>query len=296
MSPRRVDVFSLKGGVGKTTVSVLLARAQFRANKAPVLLVDADLTGTCLGDLLEPWASGWASTRNLAHLICGRPEALPEHLDPPPVYVYRASRPTRVPHDPHHLDGPALPDGMDTGVRFCPSHADSVDGRQLVSRAVLQALMGHESTGGWINHVIDALVVSTERRLGALGGVIVDHGPGMAAVQRAALERVATEECRRALFVTSRDRVDIVATHAFEATLDRERSRCAWLVNKVRNADGWRDALSADWRPTAAWFEQQALPLVASDALALAYADSHALDLAHVAHEQLEALRRRVFE
>ena len=43
-SPRRIGVVALKGGVGKTTLSVLLAATLARARQDPVLLFDADTT------------------------------------------------------------------------------------------------------------------------------------------------------------------------------------------------------------------------------------------------------------
>ena len=43
-SPRRIGVVALKGGVGKTTLSVLMASVLARARQDPVLLFDADTT------------------------------------------------------------------------------------------------------------------------------------------------------------------------------------------------------------------------------------------------------------
>jgi MinD-like ATPase involved in chromosome partitioning or flagellar assembly len=43
-SPRRIGVIALKGGVGKTTLSVLLASTVARSRQDPVLLFDADTT------------------------------------------------------------------------------------------------------------------------------------------------------------------------------------------------------------------------------------------------------------
>src|SRR4051812_44900250 len=87
---RRVDVFSPSSGVGKTLLAVRLAHLQARKTRAPVLLVDADINGPCVGDLLESWVSPpWDSTNNLLHLICGRPEFLPEQLRPGELPVYR---------------------------------------------------------------------------------------------------------------------------------------------------------------------------------------------------------------
>jgi len=43
-SPRRIGVIALKGGVGKTTLSVLLASTLARARRDPVLLFDTDTT------------------------------------------------------------------------------------------------------------------------------------------------------------------------------------------------------------------------------------------------------------
>ncbi len=94
---KRLDVFSLKGGVGKTTVSVFLARTLAHAAAAPVLLVDLDLTGTCVGDLLENWAfPTWPVNPNLVDLVCGRPELLPEALEKHArVYWWRGAQPER---------------------------------------------------------------------------------------------------------------------------------------------------------------------------------------------------------
>src|SRR3954471_20572797 len=93
----RVDVFSVSGGVGKTLLAIRLAQLQARHKNAPVLIVDADVAGACIGELLEGWASPpWDSKDNLLHLICGRPEYLAERLRPGklPVYRMREERPT----------------------------------------------------------------------------------------------------------------------------------------------------------------------------------------------------------
>jgi cellulose biosynthesis protein BcsQ len=79
--PPRLDVMSLKGGVGKTTLAYALAWAQATRSRRPVLLIDADLTGTCLGDLLDPVVA-WHLEANLAHLLCEPPDTLPEQLAP----------------------------------------------------------------------------------------------------------------------------------------------------------------------------------------------------------------------
>lgn len=48
---RCISVHSVKGGVGKSSLSYLIARA--RAEQAPTVLVDMDLTGTSLSDVLR---------------------------------------------------------------------------------------------------------------------------------------------------------------------------------------------------------------------------------------------------
>ena len=60
MAPERlrcVSVHSVKGGVGKSTLSYAIARAL--ARRGPTLLVDMDLTGTSLADVLPLEAPSW---------------------------------------------------------------------------------------------------------------------------------------------------------------------------------------------------------------------------------------------
>jgi len=63
-SPRRIAVVGLKGGVGKTTLSVLLADLYSRARGEPVLLMDADPTFGSL--LLRSGVAPTHSARDLA--------------------------------------------------------------------------------------------------------------------------------------------------------------------------------------------------------------------------------------
>lgn len=68
-SPRRIGVVALKGGVGKTTLSVLLAGTLARARQDPVLLFDADTTFGSLA--LRTGVPLAASTHELA--VAGDP-------------------------------------------------------------------------------------------------------------------------------------------------------------------------------------------------------------------------------
>ena len=184
-SMQTVEVFSQKGGVGKTTLSVLLAREFVKQKKLSALIIDADLSGTCLGDGLIDLQ--WSTAPGLADLICDPPENLPEVLKNPPVYCLdRAGKTT----DEVRLgsDGP----GKKSQIWFCPSHL-------YVQRAkyadVLRALAAHESSGNWVRYVIDALINSVAshlRRLETpgLGAVIIDHSPGLAALQQSSLDRI----------------------------------------------------------------------------------------------------------
>ena len=302
----RVDVFSAKGGVGKTTVAYRLARTWAEESKRPVLLVDADLSGTCLGDLVECTASpGWHEQQNLIHLVCGRPEELPEQLDLTrlPVYELRAApdeTPLRVGAS---VSGPK--------VVFCPSHAETYfhtpGGVEPVDLPVLQALLGHESAGGWVGHVIQNVISATDERVGGLAGTVVDHGPGIGALQWSQMSAIdaelakATRENRpsrrRALAVVTRDLVDLAAARAVDARIAPGRARpmkalranMTWVVNRLPTAwspsssaaaDEWRTALQTLLKnagmgpgPRDGWF-RGALPLFEEKLMADAYAIS----------------------
>jgi hypothetical protein len=238
----RVDMFSVSGGVGKTPLAVRLARLQSMTQGKPVLLVDADVIGPCLGDMLESWASPrWRDTPNLLHLICGRPEYLLEHLRPESLPVYRmrdkqpadpkAQEPERVTAAlrgkpavlfcPHHLYSTRLGIELAEDEELRPQMARGM--KPLVEPMVVHALLAHESAGGWIGHVIDQVIRATDRLLGwSLGGVIVDHGPALGTLQSVTLrgllsapaskpradagEREASSVCvttRRAVIVTT---------------------------------------------------------------------------------------------
>ena len=289
----RFDVFSAKGGVGKTTVAFRLAKALASIRGQPVLLVDADLTGTCLGDLLERWV-GWKKQPNLIQLVCGRPEDLPDTK--PPVYHLRPSSSAREPQPlDKNVKGPA--------ILFCPSHAESEvrvgRKREPVSHAVLQALVGHESAGGWVGHVIGHVIERTSAILdgaGGLAGVVVDHGPGTGALQWAemrAINRALGDEAkkkngaspRRAVFVTSRDLVDLAAASAVDERMKSDdlgslQTGAVWVLNRVPAASGWRSELDrilgeSGIGPSSRdrWYKA-AIPLEENDTLATSYRQS----------------------
>lgn len=234
VTPSRVDVLSVKGGVGKTTIAYSLAHAQATYSKRPVLLIDADLTGTCVGDLLDPLVS-WHRQRNLAHLLCDPPDTLPEAVGPDHLPVYRVSDVTTS-RDARRASGADGP-----GVVFCPSHAYS-SAPSTVDRAVLEALIGQETAGAWVRYVLDRLIEATAEALGPLGGVVVDHGPGLATLQAAILGDVAKAPTGRTVaLVTSCDRVDLAMCKSLSASHFDELRSARWLVNRA----------PTDWDPSA---------------------------------------------
>ncbi len=302
---KRIDVFSAKGGVGKTTVAFRLARKWAEESKRPVLLVDADLSGTCLGDLLE-WEvdRGWHEHRNLIHLVCGLPEDLPEELgfDRIPVYELRLA-PDGSP--PQHV----RPGAAGATVLFCPSHAEThfpvPGGMEPVDLAVLQALLGHESAGGWVGHVIEQVIDATSKGIkGGLAGTVVDHGPGIGALQWSQMGKIEAElekgrrasgpSQRQALFVASRDQVDLAAARAIDDRLGpgrphpmgHLRTNGLWALNRLPAAwasggkDEWRALLEGTLRHsplstmrTDVWF-RNSLPLFEDPDVSNAYAGS----------------------
>ena len=220
---RRVDVFTASGGFSRTTLAILLARLQSRhaaeqvsAKHSAVLMIDADITGPCLGDRFLPEVE-WPEQDNLTHLICDRPELLPEHLTDEHLPIYHAqgedARPVRLAERYDNVS-----------VLFCPSHARSLlpgfrrtvaQGRQVVNPVVLHALLGHESAGGWISEVIEQVIERTDQFLwrhgGSLAGVIVDHGATFGALPNATLTQSAHDEGRRVLLVSKLTRSELLA-------------------------------------------------------------------------------------
>jgi hypothetical protein len=309
----RVDVFSTKGGVGKTTISFLLASIQAEKGNKPVLLVDADLTGTCLGDLIQPWAEpAWHSRMNLIHLICtAAPERLKDLLrDELPVYQYQQL--VSAGKETTRLSG-RVPGNT---LLFCPSHAYATQ-PAAVPAAVLHALLGHESAGGWVQYVIEELIRASREVVGELGGVIVDHGPGIGALQDAILQSLkveSPEDRRLALVVTSRDGVDLAATAEFEQRhLDKAmRAKVVWAVNRVKSSHeaDWRqqvkqglsESVAARVRPGGQernywqdWFEMSnCFPLFQDEDFAGAYARSEPHEAKRL-RQDLEPLRARIF-
>lgn len=302
----RVDVMSLKGGAGKTTLAFRIASAQARASKRPVLIIDADLSGSCLGDLLEPWANpAWGDAANLVDLVCDRPETLPEHLAEPdslPLFRLRAARPTGADGAPAKvvaaLDGPEL--------LFCPSHVDSV--KAHVEPPVLHALVGHESAGGWVSHVIDAIAQRAEEIAGSLGGIIVDHSPGLSALPWASLQAIERPHKagadRKALFVTTPDLVDLRAwdgLHArprMQGLLDVIEAHVRYVVNRVSPQTGpTRTPLRKrlpELAPEGRWLDE-AQELPRDEELARAYEAGGLVQLIANADPTIEPLRALLF-
>lgn len=265
---RRVDVFSLKGGVGKTSLSILLARAHLRhRQEKSVLLIDADLTGTCLGDLLEPLTT-WSSEGNLAHLICGRPERLGELLEVGKLPVYIHGGGSEIQLQPGFLPRKAF--------LFCPSQAETTAADwPVVRRPLLQALLSHENAGGFISFVIEEVIKAVRKVVPEVSAVIVDHGPGLAALQYANLDKADGED-RKALFVTSRDAVDLRAIHALELSLKERAKFVTWVVNRVPGSAGadWQGRIPEKHHQGYAWYTKGSLPLYHNATLAEAYAEA----------------------
>ncbi len=214
------DVLSLKGGVGKTTISWLLARALAnRHPKRPVLLIDADLLGTCIGDHLLTDRGSWSGQFNLTHLLMAPPEELEEQVitGELPIYLVPASR-----------------------VWVCPSHAwaGSVAPWPAVDSHLIGALAAHETAGDWVHTVLDAVRRGLAKKEGVAPEdcfVVVDHSPGMAAVQRRAVARGEGKQAGRVLVVGP----DLVDQEAARVFLDIEANPQQWVVarNRQRRSD-----------------------------------------------------------
>jgi hypothetical protein len=141
---------------------------------------------------------------------------------------------------------------------FCPSHAYSTQPTR-VDRAVLEALIGQETAGAWVRHVLDRLITATHQTLGPLGGVVVDHSPGLAALQSAVLGDIAQHPAGRMVaMITTCDRVDLAMCKAASTTHHDELKNAAWIVNRAP-ADLGSDAaiarddpsIAADWHTRA---------------------------------------------
>lgn len=316
---RRVDVFSVSGGVGKTLLAVRLAQLQARRSSAPVLLIDADVVGPCMGDLLESWASPpWDTMTNLLHLICGRPEYLPERLLPGklPVYRVRDERPTDPDaRRPEIVSQPVRGEA----VLFCPSHAHSTNPR--VEPAVIHALLGHESSGGWIAYLIDQVIDATARLCGGrLGGAIVDHSPSLGALQASTLIKCVTgrdaEErgyTRRAIMVTTPRATDVAAARDLSARITayapalppsllggptEVSDRIAWVVNRIPpEMTDWKASIRRRFPRSDGWLEG-AVPVRSDPATAESQAEA---DLAVIQKQRaaidadLEPLLEKIF-
>lgn len=219
----RIDVLSFKGGVGKTTVSWQLARHIAEQEKGPVLLIDADLTGTSLGEFLFP-SHPWHQELNLAHLLVMEPERLPETLrDRPPVREFSS-----LAQQSDRLTPPA-------DVLLCQSHALSSERIEL---EILHALLAQESVGGWVHHVISLIAKSVHKRW-PLKALIVDHSPGIGNLQ----EKVILDARSSKVFVTSLDLPDVQMVYRYLLSAQNLDEQTCFVFNKIPLADGAKSTL-----------------------------------------------------
>jgi len=136
-NPRRIAVVALKGGVGKTTLSVLLAHIYARYRREPVLLLDADPT---FGSLLL--RSGVAPTHS-ARDLAGRGD--PGDLDILLPYLAMSGPGTFV-----------LPSGLDPGESARFDESTFVATMDVVHRhfAVTVIDCGAGLSGGLMNQLL----------------------------------------------------------------------------------------------------------------------------------------------
>jgi hypothetical protein len=310
---KRIDVFSVKGGVGKTTVASRLAAERAIRSEKPVLIIDADLTGTCLGDLLEPRVNPpWFGRMTLTNLVCERPEDLPEHLEAGRLPVYElplgyALNGDKGPTEVSILQAPV----RRPAVLFCPSHPDSAVPKEKVfppNPGVLHALIGHESAGGWVSYVIEQVILRAYEIAGELDSVVVDHGPGIGALQwstlasiekslRGSVAGTAKDPSRFCAFVVSRDLVDLAGMRKLydrmgvdgallldgkKDKITKLREKAAWLFNRLPDTwkPDWKAALKADvgddvvQLDDSPWVEHRGKPIYYEEQIASGYARS----------------------
>jgi hypothetical protein len=210
---KRIDIFSQKGGVGKTSLAILMAK--HFVSSSHVLIVDADLTGSCLGDAIAPHVvKPWEEIDGLSQLICDAPETLVDAVKSPPVYRFD---PRRLTEDATKLRIQTAPE--ENSIVFCPSHLYADDHKHA---NVLRALAAHESSGNWVRHVIQSVINATIKILGDNLVVIVDHSPGMAALQQACIDEIRANAIQHAKdeITTPNDRVALMVTSADMADIN----------------------------------------------------------------------------
>lgn len=234
--------FSVKGGAGKTAVSLLSALAFAREGR-PVAVLDADLTGTSLGDglaleapdLLVEGQMRWAGARvgwlsRSATLSRRRERSVGATSVQLPYLDLLLQRALNEPFDPDALAWRHPDVG---GVRWYPSSPVPTDA-SLAARSVFR----DRSFGRRLVHVVQRIAES----LGPDGVVLVDLPPGMFGVGTwvAGLDGVVDE--LRPVLVTTDDRNDLYRAVEEYIGLKQAFPRTVWVLNRsVRTPEQVRD-------------------------------------------------------
>ena len=254
---------SVKGGVGKSTLAVLCAARLSQDHK--VVLIDADLTGASLSDVLPLWAPYWDKELDLSAKPSGHQDPADlvqkrlDASDATPVGVPYLNDWLRYPRDsewkskeydvesllwrPHDEQLPQL-------LRLIPSSALPADlwsvlpllydeGFSAFAESRLEWLLN-----GLLNLGYRRFVFDTPPTLPGFSRAVMSMALRLPSSERLAPEGLAPETVERARWtwrpclVTTQDTQDLLATERWLSALDpRDRREIQVVLNRFDKAE-----------------------------------------------------------
>ena len=235
MTQQPIQVFlfvSIKGGVGKSTLSTLTALALSACGRRPLVL-DADFTGSSLGDglsLCAPSETGFLSREETLRLRGERVDArpAPKVLRPPylnDAILHRAQRS----EDDYRIDQGTWRHNDHPDIRWFPSSPAPYD----VSVAV--RWLHHHDQALWGKRFTTILSLSAEQ-LPDLTDVVIDLPPGLfgfsETILRASRDLDRARWAVRPILVTTPDRNDLFPAMESFRLLRSQLPQAVPLINK----------------------------------------------------------------
>lgn len=220
--PRLYTIHSQKGGVGKTSVAIAIAGFAAIFLEKKVLIIDADMTGVSLYDVV-----GWSGGKDPRYLN----EIL---LAPPRRYEAILNKRGDSGDDLHNYFHNV---SECENIKYIPASPCIAD------IACLVPLMSQEDLHRFFRYRLEDIIDAAIENQFEI--IIIDNSPGLFGISKSTLEIDLKKVKSQAIIVTSTDPPDYLALFPSLSNilekLGKEKSQFVLLLNKIIISNGLRD-------------------------------------------------------
>lgn len=220
--PRLYTIHSQKGGVGKTSIAVAIAGFAAIFHKKKALIIDADMTGVSLYDVVG-WSDG-KSPRYLNEIL----------LAPPRRYEAIFNK---------HVDSDDSLSNYFHNIPECENIKYIPASPCMTDITCIVPLISQEDFHRFFRYKLEDIIAAAIKYQFEV--IIIDNSPGLFGISKSTLEISLKEVESRAIIVTSTDPPDYLSLFpSLSNILERLGKKAhpfVLILNKIIASDGQRD-------------------------------------------------------